>query len=479
MKRHYPLLIGGEQVESGRRLSVLNPWDGSPLAEVCLAGESEMRRAVGSAVDAFRSWGRAPTHLRAACLAGMADGILRRREELAQVITAEAGKPLALARGEVDRAANTFRLAVEEARRIGGEVIPLDLQPDGEGRTGITLRFPLGPVAAVSPFNFPLNLVAHKVAPAVAAGNTVVLKPSSKTPLTAHILGEIAGEAGLPGGVLNVVPASVATAELLVTDPGIRMVTFTGSAGVGWRLRARAERKKVLLELGGNASAVVEPDADLAFAARRTALGSFAYGGQICISVQHILVHRDVYDTFRRLFLDAVGELGVGDPSREDTVVGPMITEKEAVRVMEWIEEATASGATLLAGGGRKGSLVEPTVLEGTDAAMKVGCREIFGPVVTLDAYDDFAEAVSRVNASCYGLQAGIFTGSLPRAFQAFRELEVGGVIVNDYPTFRVDHMPYGGVKESGLGREGVRYAIEEMTEPRLMVVNPGPGGEG
>jgi glyceraldehyde-3-phosphate dehydrogenase (NADP+) len=477
MKRHYPLLIGGEEVESGQRLPVLNPWDGSLLTEVCLAGEGEMKRAVQSALDAFHSWGTAPTHLRAACLEGMADGIRRRRDELAEIITAEAGKPLTLARGEVDRAANTFRLAVEEARRVGGEVIPLDLQPEGEGRTGITSRFPLGPVAAVSPFNFPLNLVAHKVAPAVAAGNTVVLKPSSRTPVTAHILGEIAGEAGLPGGVLNVVPAAVETAELLVTAPGIRMVTFTGSAEVGWRLRARAERKKVLLELGGNASAVVEPDADLAFAARRIALGSFAYGGQICISVQHVLVHRSVYDAFRQLFLDEVGKLGVGDPSREDTVVGPMITEEEAVRVMEWVGEATASGARLLAGGARKGSLVEPIVLEGTDAAMKIGCREVFGPVVTLDVYDDFGEAVSRVNASCYGLQAGIFTGSLARAFEAFRELEVGGVIVNDYPTFRVDHMPYGGVKESGLGREGVRYAIEEMTESRLMVINL-PDGE-
>jgi glyceraldehyde-3-phosphate dehydrogenase (NADP+) len=472
MKKHYPLLIGGKDVEGGRKLPVLNPWDGSQVSEVSLAGEDEMGLAAEAALGAFGTWRRAPTHRRAACLERMAAGIRRRREELADVITAEAGKPIALARGEVDRAVNTFRLAVEEARRIGGEVIPLDLQPDGEGRIGLTARFPLGPVAAISPFNFPLNLVAHKVAPALAAGNTVVLKPASKTPVSAHILGEIALEAELPPGVLNVVPAEVETAEKIVTDPRIRMVTFTGSAEVGWRLRAKAERKKVLLELGGNASAVVEADADLDFAARRIALGSFAYSGQICISVQHVLVHQAAYDSFKSSFLAAVRALGVGDPRDERTVVGPVISAKETHRVMDWIEDAKRAGAVLLTGGKREGTLVMPTVLEGTDAAMKVGCREVFGPVVTLDSYGDFREAVARVNASCYGLQAGVFTRSLQRAFEGFRELEVGGVIVNDYPTFRVDHMPYGGVKDSGLGREGVRYAVEEMTELRLMVAN-------
>ncbi len=472
MKKRYALRIAGAEVEGGTTLPVLDPWDGSRVAEVAAAGVEEMKMAVQCAADSFREYRTAPTHRRADLLEAIASGIRSRREELAAAIVAEAGKPLAMARGEVDRAANTFRLAVEEARRIGGEVIPLDLQPDAEGRVGITSRFPLGPVAAISPFNFPLNLVAHKVAPALACGNTVVLKPSSKTPVTAHLLGEIAQAAGLPEGVLNVVPARVEAAEELVTDPRIRMVTFTGSAEVGWQLRSRAGRKKVLLELGGNAAAVVEPDADLEFAAERIALGSFAYAGQICISVQHVLVHEDVLERFRDLFLAAVASLPVGDPRDPATVVGPMISSRSADRVVSWIEEARGAGAELLTGGGRKGSLVEPTVLEGTDAAMKVGCREAFGPVVTLDAYDDFGKALERVNASCYGLQAGVFTEGLRRAFEAYRGLEVGGVIVNDYPTFRVDHMPYGGVKESGLGREGVRYAVEEMTEPRLLVLN-------
>jgi len=472
MKEIYPLLIGGESVRSEKVLTVRNPYDGSDLTRVSLAGPEEMDRAVRCAVDAFKACRTLPTHRRAELLAGMADGIRRRRDELAGVIVAEAGKPLALARGEVERAANTFRLAVEETRRIGGEVIPLDLQAGADGRVGITSRFPLGPVAAISPFNFPLNLVAHKVAPALAAGNTVVLKPASKTPVSAHILGEIGREAGLPAGALNVVPAAVETAENLVTDPRIRMVTFTGSAEVGWRLRARAGKKKVLLELGGNAAAIVEPGADLEFAARRIALGGFAYAGQVCISVQHVLVHEEVFEPFRTLFLEAVEALPAGDPGDPATVVGPMISRESADRVMGWVDEAVSAGARVLAGARQRGALIEPTVLQGTDAAMRVGCREVFGPVVTLDVYSDFADALERVNASVYGLQAGVFTADLRRAFEAFRRLEVGGVIINDYPTFRVDHMPYGGVKESGLGREGVRYAVEEMTEPRLLVLN-------
>jgi glyceraldehyde-3-phosphate dehydrogenase (NADP+) len=355
---------------------------------------------------------------------------------------------------------------------MGGELLPLDLQPDAEGRFGITARFPRGAMAAVAPFNFPLNLVAHKVAPALATGNTVVLKPASKTPVASLLLGEIATGAGLPPGVLNVVPAGTEAATRLLDDRRIRMISFTGSAAVGWGIRSRAGTRKVLLELGGNAAAIVEPDADLQFAARRCALGSFAFSGQICISVQHVLVARKVLDEFRSLFVRAVKELGTGDPRDEKTVVGPMISEVEAQRVESWVQEAVAAGATRLVGGGRRGSFYEPTLLEGTDASMKVGCREVFGPVATIDAYDDFSDALERVNGSVYGLQAGVFTRDVARVFEAFRELEVGGVIINDYPTFRVDHMPYGGVKESGLGREGVRYSMEEMTEPRLLVLN-------
>jgi len=472
MKKRFPFQIGGGETDSGNWLPVINPFNGSLLTEVALAGPEEMDRAVGSSAEAFEDFGAFESFRRAELLEAMIEGLRRRREELADIIVAEAGKPVSLARGEVDRAVNTFRLAVEETRRIGGEVIPMDLTPEASGRVGMTSRFPIGPVAAIAPFNFPLNLVAHKVAPALASGNTVVLKPASKTPVSSLVLGEIGKEAGLPPGVLNVVPADVGIAEQLVADDRIRMVTFTGSAEVGWRLRSRAGRKKVLLELGGNASAIVEADADLDFAARRIALGSFAYAGQICISVQHILVHENAFESFRDLFVKAVEALPAGDPGNPETMVGPMIDGEAAGRVMNWIGEAREAGAQLLCGGERREALITPTVLQGTDSSMKVGCREVFGPVVTLDSYRDFGEALKRVNSSAYGLQAGIFTADLHRAFEAFRTLEVGGVIINDYPTFRVDHMPYGGVKDSGLGREGVRYAIEEMTEPRLLVIN-------
>jgi glyceraldehyde-3-phosphate dehydrogenase (NADP+) len=472
MKTRYPLQIAGGEVESGDWLPVVDPWDGSLVAEVALAGEPEMGRAVAAAVEAFPAFRKAGNHFRIDLLHKMAAGLRRRRDELAALIVAEAGKPIALAKGEVDRAINTFSLAAEEAGRIGGEVIPLDIRPDAEGRIGLTSRFPRGVVAAVTPFNFPLNLVAHKVAPALAGGNTLVLKPAPQAPLSALLLGEIAGEAGLPAGVLNVVPASAEVSAALVVDRRVRMVSFTGSADVGWGIAARAGKKKVLLELGGNASVIVEPDADLEFAAKRIAFGSFAYSGQICISVQHILVHDDIFGRFRELLLAAVAELAVGDPRDPETAVGPMISGGAAERVMEWIGEAREGGAELLCGGRRRGGIVEPTLLQGTEAAMKVGCRELFGPVATLDSYSSFEDALARVNATVYGLQAGIFTASLRRAFEAYRRIEVGGVIINDFPTFRVDHMPYGGVKESGLGREGVRYAIEEMTESRLLVLN-------
>ncbi len=474
MSRKFALQIGGREISTLRRLSVTSPFDGVPVAEVSLAGSEEMAHAAESAAEAFRGWKDQSPYRRAEILGSLAKHIKERREELAGTIVAEAGKPVTLARGEVDRAVNTFSLAAEEAKRIGGEVIPVDLTPDAAGRIGITSRFPRGPVAAITPYNFPLNLVAHKVAPALACGCTVVLKPAPQAPVSSLLLGEMATAAGLPSGVLNVLPAGAEETASLVTDPRIRMVSFTGSAEVGWRIRSQALGKKVLLELGGNAAALVEPDAPLEFAARRIALGSFAYAGQICISVQHVLVHRAVMEKFRTLFLAEVRGLPAGDPRDEKTVVGPLISEASAARVEEWVREAVEAGARVLCGGGRKGPLMEPTVLEGTDAAMKVGCREIFGPVATLDSYDDFDEALERANSSAYGLQAGIFTGSLRRAFQAFRGLEVGGVIVNDYPTFRVDHMPYGGVKASGLGREGVRYAIEEMTEPRLLILNLG-----
>jgi glyceraldehyde-3-phosphate dehydrogenase (NADP+) len=395
------------------------------------------------------------------------------RQELAETIVSEAGKPITYAEGEVDRCILTFSIAEEEAKRIGGEVIPLDITAAAAGRTGITRRFPIGPIAAITPFNFPLNLVAHKVAPALAAGNTVVVRPASQTPFSSLILGRICMEAGVPKGAINVVPSPVAVAQKLLTDERIKKISFTGSDEVGWGLKDKCGKKKITLELGGNAAVIVHSDCDLDFAAERIAVGSFAYAGQICISIQRIYVEEAIFAVFKKRFLRAIKEkIGVGDPRKRTTVVGPMIDAASADRVMEWIQEAKDGGAKVPCGGKRKRNVIQPTVLTNVDPRMKISCREAFGPVVTLDAYRDFEEALNRVNDSVYGLQAGVFTRDIRRIHSAFCELDVGGVIINDYPTFRVDNMPYGGVKNSGMGREGVKYAIEEMTELKLLVLN-------
>jgi acyl-CoA reductase-like NAD-dependent aldehyde dehydrogenase len=384
----------------------------------------------------------------------------------------EAGKPIRAARTEVERAIFTFTVAAEESTRIYGEYLPLDWQEYTAGRWGIVRRFPLGPIAGITPFNFPLNLVAHKVAPAIAAGCTMIVKPAPQTPLTALLLAETVQEAGWPDGALNVLPLSNEDAGLLVTDDRLKMLSFTGSAAVGWEMKRRAGKKKVALELGGNGAVMVHHDADLAFAAERCVAGGFAYAGQSCIAVQRILVERSVYGKFTEALLAGVSKLQLGDPLQESTDVGPLIRESDAIRAAEWIQEAVRAGARLLCGGQRQGSMLAPTVLTGTRPEMKVNCQEIFAPAVTIDPYDDALEAIRRINNSAYGLQAGIFTRDLKLLFNAYEELEVGGLISGDVPTFRIDHMPYGGVKDSGLGREGLRYAIEEMTEPKLLVMN-------
>lgn len=395
-------------------------------------------------------------------------------DELSRTLCLESGKPIKHARGEVTRAVSTLTIASEEAGRIGGETVPLDITPAAGDRLGIVRRFPLGPISGISPFNFPLNLVCHKVAPALAAGNTITLKPASATPLSALLLGDILLQAGMIPGAYNVLPCSASVAEPLVTDPRLKMITFTGSAEVGWGLKTRAGKKRVCLELGGNAAVVVEPDADMDFAVQRSVLGGYAYAGQICISVQRIFVQRDVYQTFRDRFVEGVNNLILGDPLLEETDVGPMIDEPSAVQTEAWVEEACAAGAKILTGGERNGTFFQPTVLEGAPRDAKVACEEVFAPVVVLDAYDRFEEALERVNDSVFGLQAGIFCKDVEKVFRAFNDIEAGGVIVNDIPTYRVDHMPYGGVKDSGFGREGVKYALEEMTEIKLMVVNHG-----
>jgi acyl-CoA reductase-like NAD-dependent aldehyde dehydrogenase len=394
-----------------------------------------------------------------------------RAEELALALCIEAGKPIRDARGEVTRLVDTFRIAAEEAVRIGGEVLPLDISPRARSYAGMWKRVPIGPCSFISPFNFPLNLAAHKVAPAIAAGCPFVLKPASLTPVSALLLGEVLAETDLPPGAFSILPAPREGADLFTTDERLKLLSFTGSPEVGWALKARAGRKKVVLELGGNAAVVVEPDADPGDAVARIVFGAFYQSGQSCIGVQRVLIHERIYAPLRDRLVAATTALRSGDPRDPETTIGPMISEKEAARLDAWIREAVAAGGRLLCGGKRDGALLEATLLEDVPGDQRVVCAEAFGPVAVLSRYRDFDEALRQVNDSVFGLQAGVFTRDLYKAQKAWDELEVGGVVIGDVPSWRVDHMPYGGVKESGLGREGVRFAIEDMTEIRMLVV--------
>ncbi len=469
--RSYGFFLNGNWSTHGRESVITAPYDHSALAVVCEAERDDVETAIESAVQAFAVTRKMSSHHRAQVLREIADTIADRREEFARTICHEAAKPIKTARSEVDRAISTFQIAAEEATRIYGEYLPLDTTESTAGRWGLVKRFPLGPVFAITPFNFPLNLVAHKVAPAIAAGCPIILKPAPQTPLSSLMLAEIVDNTAWPDGALAVMPMSNENAALIVADDRIKLLTFTGSAAVGWQLKNHAGKKRVTLELGGNAGVVVHSDADLQYAAHRCVAGGFSYGGQTCISVQRILVHEPVFEKFTHLLVDSVRKLKCGDPMQESTDVPPLIREQDAVRVLEWIDEAVRAGAKLLCGGARKGSLVEPTVLTGTNPNLRVNCAEIFGPVVTVEPYERFEEAVTAVNNSDYGLQAGVMTRDAVLIQMAFEELEVGSVIVGDVPTFRVDQMPYGGVKDSGLGREGLRYSIDDMTERKLMVM--------
>src|SRR6266705_741675 len=464
--------LDGKWIEEGDIVEIKAPYDGNVIANVFQGRREHAEAAIKAAVKAFGTTRRLPAFERQRVLRRVSENISERKQEFALTMAQEAGKPIKAARTEVERAIFTFNVAAEESTRIDGEYLPLDWQEFTAGRWGIVRRFPLGPVAGITPFNFPLNLVAHKVAPAIAAGCSMVLKPAPQTPLTAMLLAEAVQQAGWPDGGLNVLPLSNEDAGLLVTDERIKLISFTGSAPVGWQIKRRAGKKKVVLELGGNAGVIVHRDTDLAWAAERCVTGGFSYAGQTCISVQRILVERPAFTKFRDVFLAGVSNLKIGDPMDDTTDLGPLIRESDAIRATEWVEEGVQDGATLLAGGKRRGSVMEPTVLTGTRTDMKVNCQEIFAPVVTMEPYDDYSHALRLINESPYGLQAGIFTRDVNRIFQAYEELEVGGVIAGDVPSFRIDHMPYGGVKDSGLGRDGLRYAIEEMTEPRLLVMN-------
>ncbi len=470
--RRIGLLLDGQWLSEGEPFDVLAPYDARLVATTFRATPAHLNAAIEAAVRAFETTRKLPSCERQRVLRAVAEGIAARREEIGRTLALEAAKPIKAARAEVERAIFTFSIAAEESTRIYGEWFPLDLQAATVGRWAMVRRFPVGPVASITPFNFPLNLVAHKVAPAIAAGCTVVHKPAPQTPICSLLLGEIVQAAGWPAGGLNVLPLSNDDAGPLVTDDRLKMLSFTGSAAVGWELKTKAGKKRVMLELGGNAGVIVHHDADLTYAAERCVQGGFSYAGQICISVQRIFVQRNVWERFLAEFVPRAQKLKVGDPLEETTDVGPMISEAAARRAAEWVEEAVAAGAKILCGGNRRGALLEPTVLTSTSPDQRVNCEEVFAPVVTVEPYEDFAAAVRRVNDSAFGLQAGVFTRDAKLLFEAYDELQVGGVVVGDVPTFRIDHMPYGGVKDSGLGREGLRYAIEAMTERRLLVVN-------
>ena len=470
----HPILLAGRWVDSPDVLTVSNPADaGTPAGSTYHATPEQYEAAVTAAVAAFEQTKRLPAYERGAILRSISAGIKARREELGRLMALEAGKPIRDALVEVDRATLTFRLGAEEAERMVGEVIPLDLMASSRGRLGITRRFPIGPVAAISPFNFPLNLAAHKLSPAIAAGCSVVLKPPSKDPLTMLTVGEIIAEAGLPEGAVSILPMSRELGDRMVADERFKLLTFTGSPSVGWRMKERAGKKKVVLELGGNAGVIIDKSADLDWAVKRCLVGAFTYAGQVCISVQRMVIHEAIWDEFMTRFVAGAEQLKLGDPLDPQTDLGPMVDATAAGRTQRWVDEAVALGGKLRLGGHANGTFFPPTILTDTPVTAAVCSNEAFAPLVVAFPFRDFSDAIRQVNDSSFGLQTGVFTNDLANSWTAFNELEVGGVIVNDVPTYRIDHMPYGGVKDSGLGREGLRWAIEDMTEIRIMVIAP------
>jgi glyceraldehyde-3-phosphate dehydrogenase (NADP+) len=473
MKSFY---LDGRWVQTKTSEPVHNPWTGDKLAEVCTGSAEDVERAVASSHSAFQKTQKIPAFERAEKLNAICNLVAKRRQEFVDVIVAEAGKPVTFAEAEVDRARLTFQFAAAQVLADPGHGINMEASKPGAGHFGLVRRFPIGVILGITPFNFPLNLVAHKVAPCLASGNTMVLKPSPRTPLSALLLAEVLDEAGIPAGQVNVIPFDHSHVAGLLSDSRLKMLSFTGSAEVGWQLKSRAGKMKVALELGGNAAVVVEPDSDWRAAVPKIASAAFGFAGQSCISVQRILVNREILESFRGALVSHTQEkIRAGDPSQRDTVVGPMITSQAREKVLKWIEEATSGGASLLTPLVKEGrSLLGPVLLENAPPSASALCEEAFAPLAVLQGYDTFDEALALVNDSHFGLQAGIFSNNLSKALQAFEELEVGGVMINQVPTFRVENMPYGGVKDSGVGREGVRYAMEEMTEPRSLVINRG-----
>jgi acyl-CoA reductase-like NAD-dependent aldehyde dehydrogenase len=472
----HPIYVAGEFKTAADALAVFSPYTQQCAFRTFTAGADEYEAAVTAACAARRLMRDLPVYERFRILTETAQGILAHRDELAVIMAREAGKPLKTANVEIERAAQTFQTAAEEAKRLPGEVLSIDWHRSGIHKDAIVNYFPVGAVAAITPFNFPLNLVAHKIAPAIAAGCPIVVKPASKTPITALTLAKIIDRAGLPKGALSVLPMDRMGGNRLVTDPRFALLSFTGSAENGWKMKQQAGKKKVLLELGGNAALIVSQDADVVTAAAKAAGGGFRYAGQSCIHTQRIYVERPIFEPFVSHFLDTMVKLVIGDPEKPDTDLSVMISEQHAMRIESWVKEAVAGGATLLAGGTRQGCLYAPTVLTGVHRGMKVYAQEAFAPVVVIEPFTDFKVAVDAVNTSNFGLQAGIFTFDSRRIHYAFQHLDVGGVLVNEVPSFRADHMPYGGVKDSGLGREGPKYAMLEMMEPKILVSDHSSG---
>ncbi len=471
MKDNYPFYLANEAVFANQDLEVTNKYTGEVATRVAKANADDIDKAIAAAEKAQPAMTAMSPYERQAVLDHCVKRFKEREDELAKALCIEAGKPIKDAKGEVTRLIDTFRIASEESVRINGEVINLEISARAKGYQGMTKKVPIGPCSFISPFNFPLNLAAHKVAPAIAAGCTFVLKPASRTPIGALIIGEILAETDLPKGAFSILPCSRDGADLFTTDERLKLLSFTGSPDVGWDLKAKAGKKPVILELGGNAACIVDEDADLTDAIERLIVGAYYQSGQSCIGVQRILIHSSLYDEFKQRFVDKVKQLKSGDPSDENTFIGPMISESEAERLDGWIQAAKAQGADILCGGQRKGAMLEATVLENVPKDADVSAEEAFGPVAVLYPFDDFDAALEEINNSRYGLQAGIFTRDLYKANRAWDKLEVGGVVIGDVPSWRVDNMPYGGVKDSGLGREGIRYAIEDMTETRLLVI--------
>ena len=472
----YPLYVANRAEQPNTDLAVTDKFTGEVATRVAMADAAMIDRGIAAAVDATAPMAAMAAYERQAVLAHCVRRFTERQDELAYALCIEAGKPIRDSRGEVGRLIDTFRIAAEESVRMTGEVQPLDIAARARGYQGMWKRVPIGPCSFVSPFNFPLNLAAHKIAPALAVGCPFVLKPASRTPLGAIIIGEVLAETDLPAGAFSILPAHRDGADLFTTDDRLKLLSFTGSPAVGWALKAKAGKKKVVLELGGNAAVIVDRDADLDDAAERTIFGAFYQSGQSCIGVQRIIVHAEVYEAFKAKLVDRASKLVSGNPLAEDTFIGPMIDIGEANRLAGWIDEARGAGATLLCGGGREGTMLQATLLEGVPRSARLYAEEAFGPVAVLSTFSDFDAALAEVNDSAFGLQAGVFTRDLFHMLKSWDRLEVGGVVINDVPSYRVDNMPYGGVKDSGLGREGVRFAMEDMTEIRNLVIRRRPG---